>query len=143
MPYRFFDDVAIADVEFRAWGRDLAEVFVAAATATLHVMIHNLDAIEPKERREIILENAELDLLLFDFLQELIYYKDAESLLLRVSAVDIHEQDGHYRLYTVAVGERLDPGRHEQGVDVKAVTLHHFRLEPDDNGWTAYIILDI
>jgi SHS2 domain-containing protein len=143
MPYRFVDEVAIADVEFRAWGRDLAEVFKAAADATMNVMIYDLSSIQPSERREIVLENDTPDLLLFDLLQELIYYKDAEGLLLRVSTVDIRQANGNYHLYAVATGEPLDPARHEQGVDVKAVTLHRFSLEQDANGWKTYIILDI
>ena len=143
MPYEFLDEIAIADVAFRAWGRDLPEVFTSAADATLNVMVQDLGSIEPKERREIVLENEAPDMLLFDFLQELIYYKDTERLLLRVPHIEIHESEGKYHLRAEAVGEELDPLRHEQGVDVKAVTLHRFSLERDESGWTTQIILDI
>jgi SHS2 domain-containing protein len=143
MPYEFLDDVAIADVEFRAWGEDLPKVFTAAAEATLNVMVHDLNTVEPREQRSIVLENEALDMLLFDLLQELIYYKDAENLLLRISDIDIEEESGLYRLRANATGEPLDPIRHEQGVDVKAVTLHRFSLEKTENGWQAYTILDI
>jgi SHS2 domain-containing protein len=143
MPYEFLDEIAIADVAFRAWGQDLPEVFTSAADATLNVMVQDLGSIEPKERREIVLENEAPDMLLFDFLQELIYYKDAERLLLRVPHIEIHESEGKYHLRAEAVGEKLDLLRHEQGVDVKAVTLHRFSLERDESGWTIPIILDI
>ena len=143
MPYEFRDEEAIADVAFRAWGRDLSEVFTSAADATMNVMIEDLDAIRAMESRDISLENDAADMLLFDFLQELVYYKDAEQLLLRVPDVDIHEAGRVYRLHATARGERLDPLRHEQGVDVKAVTLHRFTLEQTAKGWTAYVILDI
>ena len=143
MPYQFVDEVAIADVEFRAWGQDLAEVFTAAADATMNVMVHDLGSIQPSERREIVLENDTPDLLLFNLLQELIYYKDAEGLLLRITTVDIRQANDNYQLHAVAMGEPLDPARHEQGVDVKAVTLHRFSLEQDAEGWKTYIILDI
>jgi SHS2 domain-containing protein len=43
----------------------------------------------------------------------------------------------------MACGEVLDPDRHHPRVDVKAVTLHHFRLEKTDCGWKASVILDI
>ena len=33
MPYEFLEDVATADIAFRAWGETLEETFVAAATA--------------------------------------------------------------------------------------------------------------
>lgn len=37
----------------------------------------------------------------------------------------------------------LDPDRHQQRVDVKAVTLHQFHLEKTNGGWIAQVILDI
>jgi SHS2 domain-containing protein len=43
----------------------------------------------------------------------------------------------------VTQGETLDRDRHEQRVDVKAVTLHRFQLEKTDDGWIAMVILDI
>ncbi len=78
MPYEFLPEAATADIAFRALGKSLEEVFTAAADATMNVMVENLDGIEFKETRVLRLENSALDLLLFDLLQELIYYKDAE-----------------------------------------------------------------
>jgi len=144
MPYEFLDDLAVADVQFRATGRDLPEVFRAAADATLNVMVADLASVEPRGQRRVELESDALDLLLFELLQELVYYKDAEQLLLRAREVDIEEVDGHFRLEALLEGERLDSTRHEQGVDVKAVTLHRFTLERTAAGdWQAVVILDI
>lgn len=143
MPYEFLDDLAVADVQFRAWGRDPEEVFRCAADATMNVMIEDLATIEPRKRRHLALENEALDMLLFDLLQEIIYYKDAELLLLRVASLRIEQNTGGYRLEAEAAGEILDPERHAQGVDVKAVTLHRFSLEHDERGWNAEVILDI
>lgn len=143
MPYEFLEDFATADIAFRAWGKDLEEVFTAAGDATINVMIDNLDAIALQETRTFSLENDELDMLLFNFLQEFIYYKDSELLLLRAQQVEISEKDGLHQLSAVTKGEKLDRDRHEQRVDVKAVTLHQFQLEKTDDGWTAIVILDI
>jgi SHS2 domain-containing protein len=143
MPYEFLDDVATADIAFMAWGKDLGETFIAAADATMNVMIEELDSIKPREKRELKLENDALDMLLFNLLQEVIYYKDAERLLLRVNQVEIEERDSAYTLEAVASGEQLDPDRHRQRVDVKAVTLHLFRLGKTDRGWETMVILDI
>ena len=143
MFYQFLEDVATADIAFKAQGKSLEETFVAAAEATLHVMIEELDSIEPREERQMKLENEELDLLLFDLLQELIYYKDAERLLLRVTELQIESREHGYLLQGVACGERLNPERHRQRVDVKAVTLHRFQLQRTDRGWEAQVILDI
>ena len=143
MPYEFLEDIAIADIAFSAWGKDLKETFVAAADATMNVMVEELESIEPKERRELKLENDQLDMLLFDLLQELIYYKDAEELLLRVRQIEIEEKDHRHLLRGVASGEKTDRNRHRLRVDVKAVTLHLFRLEKTEKGWETLVILDI
>jgi SHS2 domain-containing protein len=139
MPYNFLEEIGTADIAFEATGRDLPELFMAAADATMNVMIDNLDAIEPRETRHIQLSNDKLDMLLFDFLQELIYFKDAEQLLLRVRDTRIEK---HF-LTAEAAGERLDAARHHQRADVKAVTLHGFSVEKQDDGWKATVLLDI
>jgi SHS2 domain-containing protein len=121
----------------------LEEVFIASGDATVNAMIDNLDAIAPQETRIFTLENDALDMLLFNFLQEFLYYKDSEQLLLRSQQVQIEEKNSEYHLTAVTRGEKLDRDRHEERVDVKAVTLHRFQLEKTDDGWTAMVILDI
>jgi SHS2 domain-containing protein len=143
MPYEFLEDVATADIAFSAWGETLEETFRAAADATLNVMVEEINAVQPRETRELRLENDQLDMLLFDFLQELIYYKDSEKLMLRIPRVRIQDQSKPYLLEAAARGEKLDPDRHHPRVDVKAVTLHRFSLAQTDRGWEAFVILDI
>ena len=143
MPFHYLEEIGTADIAFEATGRDLPELFTAAADATMNVMIDNLEAIEPRETRRIALKNDAIDMLLFDFLQELIYFKDADRLLLRIREVQIDEKDDAYSLNATAAGESLDPARHRQRADVKAVTLHDFRVEKSDDGWKANVLLDI
>ena len=143
MNYEFLEDVAIADIAFQASGNTLEEVFQVSGDATINAMIENIEEIQPKETRNFHIENDELDLLLFNFLQELIYYKDSELLLLRTQEIKIYEENGQHQLNAVMIGEKLDRDRHEQRVDVKAVTLHRFKLEKTAEGWTALVILDI
>ncbi|MBD3882402.1 archease [Phormidium tenue FACHB-886] len=143
MPYEFLEEIATADIAFHAWGGDLEEVFKAAGDAVINTMIDNLEAIELIETRSFELEDDALDLLLFNFLQEFVYYKDSELLLLRAQQVQITEKESVYSLTAVTQGERLDRDRHHQRVDVKAVTLHLFQLQKTDAGWTAQVILDI
>jgi SHS2 domain-containing protein len=143
MPYHYLEDIGTADIAFEATGRDLPQLFTSAADATMNVMIENIDTIEPREMRCIELKNDAIDMLLFDFLQELIYFKDAERLLLRVREMRIEEREGTYSLSATTVGEPLDARRHQQRADVKAVTLHDFRVEKTEGGWKGRVILDI
>ncbi|AFZ31896.1 protein of unknown function DUF101 [Gloeocapsa sp. PCC 7428] len=143
MPYEYLEDIAIADIAFHAWGKNLEQLFIAAGDATINTMIENIDAIALQETRTFNLENDALDMLLFNFLQEFIYYKDSELLLLRTQQVKLEEKAGLYHLQAVTKGEKLNPSKHHQRVDVKAVTLHRFQLEKTINGWQATVILDI
>lgn len=143
MSYRFIEEEATADVAFEAFGDDLNEVFKNAGDAVLNVMIENIDAVRPSESRVVESDNEDLDLLLFDLLQSLIFYKDADRLLLRVSQIEVGECDGLWHQRALCEGEHLDPGRHQLGADVKAVTLHDFRVEQIDSRWRAHVILDI
>jgi protein archease len=143
MPYHYLEEVGTADIAFEASGQDMLELFRDAADATMNVMIDNLETIEFREIRRIELFNESVEMLLFDFLQELIYFKDAERLLLRSRAMRIDERNGIYTLKATATGERLDPERHHQRADVKAVTLHGFSVEQASGGWKARVLLDI
>ncbi len=143
MGYEFLEDVAIADVAFSAWGRTPEELFTEAAKATTNVMVRNLDGVEKRNKREIQVRAKALDLLLFNFLQEVIYYKDAEMLLLASFRIKIEKKDDEYELSGDAFGEVLDPTRHQQVVDVKAVTLHRFQVVQSQKDWKAFVILDI
>ena len=85
MNYRFLEDEATADVAFEAWGRGLTEVFKGSADAVVNVMVENPGDIRPNEVRRFDLENDQLDLLLYNFLEQIVYYKDAERFLCNVS----------------------------------------------------------
>ncbi len=143
MSYHYLEDVGTADIAFEAIGRDLPELFTAAADATMNVMIDNLEAIESRETRRIALSNDNIEMLLFDFLQELIYFKDAKRLLLRAYEIQIDQKNEGYFLKSKVAGEPLDDTRHQQRADVKAVTLHGFSIEKHDGGWKARVLLDI
>jgi len=143
MPYEFLDDIATADVAFRASGRTQAEMFCAAADAVLNVMLADTAELECRIGRVIRLEAEDLEILLFQYLQELIFLKDARRLLLHVSVVDIEQGQRGYKLEAKARGDVIDPERHHLHVDIKAVTLHEFCVRQTDTGWEATVVLDI
>jgi SHS2 domain-containing protein len=144
MPYRYLDDIATADVAFEAWGKHMEDMFIAAADASMNVMVEELSGIEKIEHRRISLWSEAVDMLLFEFIQELIFFKDAEQLLLRVSQIFIERENRGLRLKADLYGEVLDPLKHELNADVKAVTLHRFAVEQTPGKvWKATVILDI
>ena len=143
MPYRYLEDIAIADVAFEAWGETIEEMIVAASDATINVMVENPDAIISRDHRRFQVTDAELDMLLFQVLQELIYFKDAEGLLLRVRTLHLEQNQGTWTATVEADGEPIDPQRHHLIVDVKAVTLHRFQVQETAGGWNATVVVDV
>jgi SHS2 domain-containing protein len=141
--YRFFEEKYTADIGFEAFGDSVEALMVAAAEAAMTVMVPDLGKIRPEQKRTIQVLAESLDMLLFDFIQELIFYKDAEQLLLVVREVRVEKKNGRYRLSAEAFGEELDPRRHEPAVDVKAVTFHELEVSQTDSGWRAVVVLDI
>ncbi len=143
MPYQFLPDLVTADVAFKAWGSSLEEVFLSAARATMNVMVENLDAIEPQSRQQIHIAYETQENLLFNFLQEIIFYKDAEELLLLPENLFIKHHDNRYELFAKMYGEKLDRKKHHLNVDVKAVTMHLFGVSQMEGGWESMVVLDI
>ena len=143
MPYRFLGDIATADVAFEAWGASREALFAASAAALLRTMVEKPAEVQRRQEIAINLEHEELDLLLFDFLGELVFYKDARRLLLHADELRINDAEGVIRLEVLARGEEIDPHRHKLLVDVKAVTLHRFQVVCDNGAWKSTIVLDV
>ncbi|NTU59709.1 MAG: archease [Deltaproteobacteria bacterium] len=143
MPYRYRDDIATADAAFDVEAPTLEDLFRDAADAALGVLVEEPSSVKPRRAKLLRAEAETLDLLLFQVLEELVYYKDAERLLLRLERVEIREGEGGFAAAAEARGEEIDPSRHALLTDVKAVTLHRLRLERSDRGWEATVVLDI
>ena len=143
MAHTFSEDEFTADIGFTATGRTPEELMVAAADATMNVMVEDLAEIDGRQKKDLRVEAASLDMALFDLLQELVFYKDAEELLLRLAKVVIAMTDDRIVVTAEAWGEQIDREKHQLLVDVKAVTLHRFKVEETEEGWTATVVLDI
>lgn len=143
LPYRFLEDMATADVAFEAWGETREELFTACAQALLGTMVDEPGLVERRQELAVTLHDDELDLLLYAFLAELVFYKDARRLLLHADEVLIAGAAGDFRLEALMRGEEIAPMRHRLLVDVKAVTMHRLRVVFEDNAWRATVVLDI
>ena len=143
MHYEYLEDIATADVAFEATADTVESVFVAACDATLNVMVDDIDAVDRTVVREIFLQDDDLEILLFRFLNDVLYIKDAERLFLRVCDLGIATGDGVYHLAAQMCGERIDARRHALLLDVKAATLHRLAVESTESGWRARVVLDV
>lgn len=142
MTYQYLDDATTADVAFEAYAESLEELLVAAWDATIQLMVDSPPRLGTGESRRISVENDDPEMLLFDLLGELLYYKDAEGVLLNLHDGALEEIGSLYRFQAVARGARIDPERQDLGVDIKAVTLHQFKVRKIEDGWEARVVLD-
>ena len=143
MPYEFLNDVATADVAFKASGATLEELFAASVDATVNCMIEEVESIAAQTTRTISIGAESIEMLLFQLLQEIIFYKDAEELLLRSSRISIDQKQKRCSLSAKLTGEKIDTQKHKLSVDVKAVTMHRFNVRQITGGWEATVVLDI
>ena len=102
----------------------------------------NPAGIQRRVTRSLSLVASAPDLLLLRFLNELIYLRDAEGLLLVPLRLHV-ELNGGARLEAQLCGELLDPLRHDPADDVKAATAHRLQVLPTRDGWKAQVTLDV
>lgn len=140
MPFKFLPEAATADLALEVRTQTLEALFKTAALAVEEAMV-NTKNVAPIVEKEIILERSSIEELLFDFLQELIFYKDSESLFFSQFEVKI-EKNKFYKLKSKIKGEELNYAKHELRDDVKAVTMHQFQVKKNKE-WFLKAILDI
>ncbi|HEV3236082.1 MAG TPA: archease [Gemmataceae bacterium] len=128
-----------ADLGLRVRAKDLDSLFREAAQALIAVLVDNPASIEPRVKLEFRMEADDLAYLLFDWLREILYRFDGESVLLGRFDVQV----AGTTLTATAWGEPLDRDRHVLAHEVKAITYHGLRVEQTTDGWLAEVIVDI
>ena len=140
MAYRFFDHTG--DVGVALTGKTREALFASAALAFTDT-ITPLSGVEPRRPEEVALDAPELDLLLVDFLSELLYRFDTRGWLTRDAEVDVRERDGGWALEGTLSGEKFDAERHPIKILIKAVTYHGLQVIEHDGEWRANLVFDI
>ena len=132
-----------ADVLIEAWGKSLEEAFEYAALAVFEVMT-DVSRVKPKEERKVEAEGFDLESLLYDWIEELLFLFDSEGLLLSKFKVQkVTERKGEYELLATVWGERYDPQRHESRTVVKAMTYHLMKIEIKPGSVKLRFVVDI
>lgn len=140
LPQPFEDLRHTADVGVRVRGGS-AEEALARLALVLGTLLTAGDAPRPRrEERLSVAGGPELAGVAVALLRELLFRFATERLV--PAEVEVHRVDANGAEATVAFAD-YDPVRHAEGADVKAVTWHAARLEPEGGGWVAQVVLDI
>jgi SHS2 domain-containing protein len=128
-----------ADIGVRGFGNTPAGAFEQAARA-LTAVVADLDSVQARHVVEIRCESTDPELLLFDWLNALIYDMAVRHMLF--SRFDVRIDSQH--LEARAWGENLDLSRHRPAVEIKGATFTELKLAQDAGGrWTAQCVVDV
>jgi SHS2 domain-containing protein len=128
-----------ADAGIVAHGDTLSELFENAA-AGMFALMADSEGVRPAEERRVEIEAPNRERLLERWLTELLYYVDAEEMLLSKFQVD---EASDRKLRARVAGEPIDRRRHRLHFGVKAVTRHMLQVTPEGGGYRAQVLFDI
>lgn len=128
-----------ADIGVRGYGTNPDEAFVQAALA-MTAVVTDPATVNPVVAVAIVCEAPDLELLLVDWLNALIYEMATRKMLFTRFAVRI-EGDA---LRGEAWGEAVNRARHPLAVEVKGATYTALRVEQNPAGlWLAQCVVDV
>ena len=127
-----------ADVGVKAFGTDLSEAFAHAAKAMFDIITDSSN-IESKGEYQIELSAEDLEQLLVDFLDELLFLQGAKNLVFGEFDVIVNEKECSLR--AMVSGEEFDTSKHKVGVEIKAVTYHMLEVDRERN--RVQVIFDV
>ena len=133
--YRLIEHTA--DVGLIAYGSTLAEAFGNAAYGMFSI-IAKLGTVRETESRQLEVNDNDLEGLLFEWLNSLIYFFDVEMLLLKRFEISNLAEN---RLKAICYGEKYNPSRHQLKTGVKSATYHMLKVDRDKN--EVQVIFDI
>lgn len=129
-----------ADVGISISCSTLQEVFSEAGIALFELIADRLENVHPEQTVFIRLQQKDRELLLFDWLNQLLYLFETEHWLFSRFDINLTDQG----LEAKAYGEPCDNQRHPLSHEVKAITYHQLKLQQQsDGGWLAEVIVDI
>jgi SHS2 domain-containing protein len=128
-----------ADVGIIAYGADIKQLFSNAALA-LFSLITELEHVEEKLDFRLRVKSEDRDSLLVEWLNELIYCFDVKHVL--VHSCDIGSLTNR-QLEATCHGEAFDPAKHNIKREIKAATYHMLKMDRNNEGYRAQVILDI
>jgi SHS2 domain-containing protein len=140
--FRFLDEIALADIAFEAEGESVEEVFHGATQAILETMANPATVSGGWER---VIERSDVDpsALLFDWLSEVVYWKDAAGVVFREAPLTLTREGDVWLLRARLIGAPVDPQTQDLHSDVKGVTKHLYELNQTGARWKVRVVLDV
>ncbi|MFA5809985.1 MAG: archease [Thermoleophilia bacterium] len=128
-----------ADIGIRAFGNTEMEAFENAALGMFSLLC-DIDKVEARKTFTVEVEADDLETLLVEWLNELLYLQESQGILLKsIKVTELAET----RIAGQGQGEPVDYKRHILKADIKAATYYMLRLQQTDGCWKAEVIFDV
>lgn len=128
-----------ADIGIIAYGTDMKQVFANAALGLFSLMA-DLDDLKETVQREVHLSAEDMEVLLVEWLNELIYICDVEHTIFKRFEID---KLSNTEIKATCFGEKIRPGHHRLKREIKAATYHMLRINKEDSSYKVQVIFDI
>ena len=135
--FEYFD--VTADIGFYAFGKNLNEAFENAGLAIFNI-ISNTNNISPEKSIEFEITSEDDVSLLYDYLEELLFYHEVEFMLFSEFIIEIEKTDDDYHLKAIIKGEDINWDKHERDCEIKAITFHQMEVNMSDDVWLKAIV---
>jgi SHS2 domain-containing protein len=133
-----FEEIShTADVKIRVHAPTLEALFSETFKALMQVMYGTNRA--GGILREIRIESSDYESLLADFLSEVLFVSEVESLVFSEADISIDS----LCLIAELTGESFDPVRHSGGSEVKGISYSGLAITHEANGYMLDIIFDV
>jgi SHS2 domain-containing protein len=138
--YSFFPHTG--DIGLRVAASTLDLLFAEAASALTGVLTYS-SRVDGRRTTTVELASPDVELLLVDWLNELLFIFETDRLLVAGALVAVTVGAGEARLRAAVTGESFDPDRHPVETLVKAATYHLLAIRQTERGWEATVVLDV
>lgn len=129
-----------ADIKFRAYGRTPEQMLENAALALFSSMT-DISKVQTEETWKVELSEEDMETLSHKWLSELVFLFETESAVFASFKIEL-SRNKECKLDAEIKGERIDLSRHAFDNEVKAVTLHEFKVRKNDM-WCLQAVLDV
>jgi SHS2 domain-containing protein len=140
--YRVLEDIAVADLAFEAEGDSVEDLFRGATQALIEALA-NPATVGGTWEQTIQRKETDAPTLLFDWLSDLVYWKDAAGVVFRDVHLTLDRQADEWTLQARLLGAPVDSTTQELRADVKGVTKHLYEVSQRGSRWYVRVVLDV
>ena len=127
MSYKVLDHATDAFIEVTA--SSLTEAFKGAGDSVVDIILDN-SKIEEKKERNIVVKGKDLNYLLYNWLEDLIYLIITEGFAIKKLNITV-EKNEEYAISAQIFGEDIDIKKHGFKVEIKSPTFHEMDIKQE------------